>query len=455
MRKSLQTTISLLLPTAAAAAASLIAMRVEVQAVGASGSETTVRITVQIAPEDRLRIGEEALIQGELTRGKRTIQRLVRTVRVADNGDAVIETQWPPGTYELRIDVESSDGQASGFWIGTVEVPRREPVAPPPTPAPARENGITDAATAAAAADADAARRKSTPEPPAAVREISEPEPPEAAPEPMPSPVPPAPAGDLGWGAGMSNLAGITVVVTDRNQPILGLRADDLRLKVDGRDTPIELAGDRSEAPLWLGLAIDASGSMADVLPVVNRYLTSFALRATGGVFVVKGEDQPRRALDWGATPTDVANQLGLVGGSDEGDLAAMVTMALAQFDTRIGRKVLLVVTDGGDVASKDGWRIAAEAAEAAGVPVMVIGFRNDRLSERTRTSLERIAASTGGRSYFLADAGLFEMTIDYLGQLVDASLALLFPRGGTGIEKLKLSTANKAFEVHHPRSIR
>jgi len=108
-----------------------IAMRVEVEPVGPVGEDTAMSITVQVAPEDRVRLGKDFWIQSELTHDGQRVDRLARAVDMDENGQASIEVAWPPGEYELRVEVEGTRRGAYGVWISKITVPAMGPGAPP------------------------------------------------------------------------------------------------------------------------------------------------------------------------------------------------------------------------------------------------------------------------------------------------------------------------------------
>jgi hypothetical protein len=109
-----------------------------------------------------------------------------------------------------------------------------------------------------------------------------------------------------------------------------------------------------------------------------------------------------------------------------------------------------------GDTSDTVSWKETAAAAEAAGVPVFVIGLRDCGFDDRARSGLGRIADATGGRSYFLGSSEMAGMTLDYVGELIDASYALAFrlPPGGAGSRELRVEVANRDWDVHHSRRV-
>jgi VWFA-related protein len=461
------------------AATRFVAMRVEFEPMRAFGNDTEVAVMVQIAPEDRRSIGRRALLQVELKQGETTIDRTVRSIDIDANGQARFELLWPPGVYDVRVDIEGSTGDNSGIWMGKVRVPRFEPEEPPAEQPPTLEE---EAEPPAAAAGTMAAKPEKSGVP-------TQPQAPEssadqtaaaasagagAAAVPQQSPSgPPSDESEAStlevvrdtgasiadWGAPDADLADITAIVTDRSRPILGLGPESFRLRVSGKQQTIRELATADDAPLFLGIAIDMSVSMTEYLPELSRLLSRLVLRTLGddgGLLLVTGDTETTVALDWGASPADMATALQRPGSATEIDIAEMVSTGVESFAQRRGRKFLIVVTDGGQKASPTDWKQTTAIVEAAGVPVFVVGLRGDPFRERTRRQLEGFSTHTGGKHYFLSDAGLLRMTFDYLTDLIGGSYALRFDLQRTDkLHKVNLSTAVKGQTVLHPKTIR
>lgn len=448
--------LTLVLGSLSIAATRLVAMRVDIEALGAAGEKTAVEVGIQIAPEDRSVIGRQVVLQMELTRDKTTIDRVAQSLELDSNGRARIEVVWPPGVYDVRVEVESANGEESGLWLGTTRVPRFEPEAP----------GTPPAADPAAVAAAGGAAAAASPPPPPAADVVSDPEPPPQTPRAPTSTVvetpveraeAPVPA-VASWEDDPTR-ADLTVLVTYRNRPVPGLERDDFNLRVDGRPTVIESMGAAPGTPLLLGMAVDMSAPMSDQMPEMSRMLSGLAVRAldvAGAMFVVTADPDPAVDLPWGATPSDLANAIAQPGDSSEADVTQMITTALDQFAGRTGRKFLIVVTDGGSESSRSDWKDVAPIVDAAGIPIFVLGVRAETLNDRTRRNLDRLAATTGGKSYFVQDVGMLSMTTDHIADLITSSYAIQFrPPTATGLHKVEISTGSKDHTVLHPKTVR
>ena len=360
MKTAVHVAWSLLALTAAAgllvaAGPPLVALRVDLEPVEARGEVTALEVIVQIAPEDRARLGASAWLELELRRGRETVERVSRAVEVDRHGRVRLEALWPSGSYELDVEIRSARGDARGLWSDRVTVPALGPAPEPtPTPEPTAQPTATPEPTPSAAPLATAAPRlpAATPAPPpepVQVVERFEPEP-TPTPEPMPEPVaseaatPPhaeEPAAEPVQIAEMTTVetvavpepttapaptaeplatapaprpraeaptpvpapprsqapgetVGVSVLVTRMQRPVASLGRETLSLKVDGDAVPVVALEGSGTAPLSLALAVDLSSTMTPHLPELGRLLGQLTLQVTSGA---------DRCHWWWATP--------------------------------------------------------------------------------------------------------------------------------------------------------
>ncbi len=129
------------------AASAPVAMRVEVQPQRADGAGTLVVVVIQVSPEDRTRIGSNAMVRIEIDGDAPPGQSPLWAINLENDGRAEIETTWPPGEHDLRVEIASSSGKDTGLWVGKVRIPdfgvsedvSTTPVQPTPVPEPAPE----------------------------------------------------------------------------------------------------------------------------------------------------------------------------------------------------------------------------------------------------------------------------------------------------------------------------
>ena len=146
-----------------AVAAAPVAVRVEIETLEAGADGTPVVLTVQISPEDRSRIGENAMVRVALDGDAPPGQSPLWAVRIEGDGSGRIETVWPPGEHALRVEISNPSGEDTGLWVGTVRIPGpeagipRDDIESPATEqVPAPEKEIEGAAVATGSAIAAA-----------------------------------------------------------------------------------------------------------------------------------------------------------------------------------------------------------------------------------------------------------------------------------------------------------
>ena len=165
-----------------------VAMRVELEPVRQAGALTEVAVVVQVSPEDRVRIGSNAILRIELDGGIVSSGSPMRAVRLEDDGSARAVVEWPPGEHHLRVEIEDPNKEDTGLWVGTVRIPDLSPgtaiekageAEPVPVPVPVPENPEPETPPSPGADEAIdaslAAAAASTPEVPTSTESPSEP----------------------------------------------------------------------------------------------------------------------------------------------------------------------------------------------------------------------------------------------------------------------------------------
>ncbi len=108
---------------AAAAAAQPLGLRVDMEPLGKGPTGTVMGVAIQVAPEDRARAGERLRVAVTLTRDKSVLDTSTAVVDLQQDGSAMLYREWPPGSGEVRVLVETVDGRFQGGWSGNVVVP--------------------------------------------------------------------------------------------------------------------------------------------------------------------------------------------------------------------------------------------------------------------------------------------------------------------------------------------
>jgi Ca-activated chloride channel family protein len=222
------------------------------------------------------------------------------------------------------------------------------------------------------------------------------------------------------------NLVNVFVNVTDRNGAIVGgLKRDDFKLTEDGRPQIIAVFERQSAIPLSMTLAIDTSGSVRKDLYAEADAAEHF-VNAT-----LRSQDQ-MSLMDFATTPREIqpfTNNIKLIDRGLKrlhGDYATAlydaVKLAAYRLRGKPGRKVLIVVSDGGDTVSQATYADALEEALRSEVMIYSIIDVPVEASAGRDTGGEHamitLAEQTGGKSFYVFDGGLdkaFEKVSDDL----------------------------------------
>jgi Ca-activated chloride channel family protein len=204
------------------------------------------------------------------------------------------------------------------------------------------------------------------------------------------------------------NLVVLPVTVTDRNgRFVSSLEVSDFTVRENGHPQTITLFRNE-DIPVTVGLVVDHSGSMAarqsEVIDGARTFVQ--ASNPSDREFVVNFTDRIAFGL-----PTNVPFTSNL----DELKAALSTPYASGRtilFDAVIAglehlqkddreKKVLILISDGGDNASHHDFRQVLHMAQAANVVIYAIGLLDEHSADQNPTVLTKLARETGGMSYF------------------------------------------------------
>lgn len=224
------------------------------------------------------------------------------------------------------------------------------------------------------------------------------------------SPQTPVPDSDTTFRADVQ-LVRILATVKDQSGALIGtLNKEDFSITDNGVPQTISIFERQTDQPLSVAVLIDNSGSTAKDLKYETDSVTRF-LRA----LVKEGNPQDAVSLysfNWeivkqnGFTRNVSAVERSLRGLRGEAGTAMYDAILLASRDIqdRMGRKVLVIVTDGGDTVSHTDFQRAVEAAQLADAviyPVLVVPITNEvGRNVGGENALTTMAERTGGRVF-------------------------------------------------------
>jgi len=206
------------------------------------------------------------------------------------------------------------------------------------------------------------------------------------------------------------NLVNVFVTVTDaQGSPVGGLRKDNFILKEDDREQKIAVFDKESAVPLSIALAVDTSLSTRRDLPLEQASAKHFVhtiLRPVDALSVYSFSEVVREA-----TPGYTSDVKRIDEGIDHLHVGAAtalydaIYLASRSLDHRKGRKVVVLITDGGDTISKVDYKEAlraAEEAEALVYSIIIVPIESSAGRETGgEHALIQLSEDTGGKYYY------------------------------------------------------
>ena len=210
-------------------------------------------------------------------------------------------------------------------------------------------------------------------------------------------------------------LVSVFVNVTDRSGAMVGgLTERDFALTEDGKAQEIAVFERQSELPLNLTLAIDTSGSVQKDLVEEADAARRFAhalLRAQDQMSLLQFATEVRELTPFTNRVSQIDRGLGQLRGDFATALYDAVYLGAEKLGHRDGRKVLVLVSDGGDTAKNTTYAEALEKALRNEVMVYsIIDVPIEASAGRDlggEHALITLAEQTGGKSFYVSEGGL------------------------------------------------
>jgi VWFA-related protein len=188
-------------------------------------------------------------------------------------------------------------------------------------------------------------------------------------------------------------------------QYVAGLNAGDFHVYEDGVEQKVAVF-ETQDVGSAVGLLVDNSLSMADILPMMKTGLTDFAQHTNSfkELFVMTFGTRVRVLHDVGEPLTKLESNLKLISAQGTSVLYDALVEGLRKIGVRDpDRKALLVFTDGIDTASKSGFRDVLLSAQKAGALLYFIPIGSRILIDEN--TIDSLAKETGGRVIYLRKA--------------------------------------------------
>jgi len=204
-------------------------------------------------------------------------------------------------------------------------------------------------------------------------------------------------------------LVNVYVTVTNaQGGPIGGLKKENFTVQEDGRDQTISVFDRESAVPLSIALAIDTSLSTRHDLPLEQASAKRFAraiLRPVDSLSVFGFNETVVQSTSYTSDLKRIDDGIDHIRLGAATALFDAVYLASRSLDRRQGRKVLVLITDGGDTVSKVDYKEAVRAAEEAeGIVYSIIVVPIESSAGREtggEHALIQLSEDTGGKYYY------------------------------------------------------
>jgi len=197
-------------------------------------------------------------------------------------------------------------------------------------------------------------------------------------------------------------------VVDEHGAPLAGLKKEDFQILEDGEPQNVAVFDRESEAPLSIVLAVDTSLSTRKDLKLeleaARRFLQSI-LRPQDALSLYEFKETVRELTPFTSDLARIDRGLQRMQPSFGTALFDALYLGSQALESRQGRKVLVIISDGGDTTSKVKYAEAVRAAQQSEaivysiiiVPIAASAGRNTGGEH----ALIQISADTGGKYYY------------------------------------------------------
>ena len=204
-------------------------------------------------------------------------------------------------------------------------------------------------------------------------------------------------------------LVNVFVTVTDQHgAPVGGLNKENFHLIEDGKEQKISVFDRESALPLSIILAVDTSLSTKKDLPLELASARHFAhtiLRPIDALSVYQFSEIVDEVVPFTADIKAIDRGIDRIHTGAATALYDALCLGSQALDRRRGRKVMVVITDGGDTVSKYDYRDAVRSAQEAEAIVYSIIVVPVEASAGRDTggehALIQLSEDTGGKYYY------------------------------------------------------
>jgi VWFA-related protein len=202
------------------------------------------------------------------------------------------------------------------------------------------------------------------------------------------------------------DLVSVTFSVSDHQDHFIkDVSAEQVTVLDNGKPAKLAKFEGAGSRPLRIGILIDKSRSMWEMLPATQHALNGFAeeiIRGPDKAFALAFDEVPDQATDFTGDPkllSAAINSIRRGGASAVWDAVYFACRERLAPESANARLAIVLISDTDDNQSRTTSKEAIEMAQRAGVTVYVIGTDNEE--QRAAYSGKKLAEATGGRAFF------------------------------------------------------
>ncbi len=196
--------------------------------------------------------------------------------------------------------------------------------------------------------------------------------------------------------------------VSDHGRPVAGLTATNFKVFEDGVIQKVESFEFVKNLPLTVGVMIDTSASMLESLPEAQQAAMTFldyTLGEKDRAFTISFDNEPYLLSKLTNRKEKLFRSLAGLRAEGSTALYDSIVYGLYQFTGVKGKKVLVILTDGKDTASKFEFDTLLEYVRKSGISIYGIGLKISGAELEVKYKLNKLAQVTGGQTFYIDSA--------------------------------------------------
>ena len=235
-----------------------------------------------------------------------------------------------------------------------------------------------------------------------------------------------------------TRLVAVSAIARDKaGQPVSGLTRDDFLLKQDGKPQPIRYFSQGSSLPLTLALMVDTSGSqrnyIQDEVNAGRVFFRAMMAQPADRAVLVQFDSSILQLAKITNSVTTLEHALAYLYQSHAGIgppgrggtllFDAVCAVSHIELGNQIGRRAMVILTDGGDNGSRFSQKKAIEEAQRADIMIFSVYYSN---GGGDIDALNNLSSATGGRVFTVSPT----MTLEQIYAEIARDLRLQYELG-------------------------